>query len=113
MDLDREAIMQTFLGEAEECLGTIEQHLLVLDGARTRAEVEEAIGEIFRAAHTLKGNSESMGFEAVSQGAHAVEGVLDALRKGTLTASPPVVNVLLSGHDAIRAMLAAITAGEE
>jgi two-component system chemotaxis sensor kinase CheA len=113
VDLDREAIMQTFLGEAEECLVTIEQQLLALDGARTRAEADTALGEIFRAAHTLKGNAESMGFESIGRAAHALESVLDAIRRRTLTVSPAVTSVLLAGHDAVRSMIAAAAAGEE
>ncbi|MGH7437297.1 MAG: chemotaxis protein CheA [Polyangiaceae bacterium] len=113
MDLDRQAIMQTFLGEAEECLVTIEQKLLALDGARTRQDADAALGEIFRATHTLKGNAESMGFEAVGRAAHALEGVLDAIRKQTLAVSPSVTSVLLSGHDALRSLIAAISAGQE
>jgi chemotaxis protein histidine kinase CheA len=57
MDAEREAVLPTFLGEAEECLGAIEQQVLVLDRARTHGEAEAAVAEIFRAAHTLKGNS--------------------------------------------------------
>jgi two-component system chemotaxis sensor kinase CheA len=42
-----------------------------------------------------------------------VEGVLDALRSGALVVSPPVVSVLLNGHDALRSLLSTITRGEE
>ena len=103
--------MPTFLGESEDCLGVLEQQFLLLDRARTQEELDAAIAELFRAAHTLKGNAESMGFDAIARCAHALEGVLDAIRRRTVAVGPSVVTVLLNGHDALRAMLATAAEG--
>jgi two-component system chemotaxis sensor kinase CheA len=84
----------------------------VLDQATTRAELDAAVAELFRAAHTLKGNAESMGFEAIARCAHALEGVLDAIRHRTALVTPSLVTILLTGHDALRSMLATASSGE-
>jgi len=108
VELERETVMATFIGESEENLVALEAGLLGLDRA---AGNDDAIAEIFRTAHTLKGNSESMGFEAMGACAHALESVLDAVRKGTVNVTPALVTVLLAGHDALQSMLAIIAAG--
>ncbi len=108
MEIEREAVMATFIGESEENLVALEAGLLGLDVA---ARNDDAVAEIFRTAHTLKGNSESMGFEAMGACAHALESVLDAVRKGAVDVTPALVTVLLAGHDALKSMLATISEG--
>src|SRR5579872_3293440 len=103
--------MPTFLGEADEGLGEFEQTLLLLDRARSEEEIDEGIGTLFRLAHTLKGNADSMGLEAICGCAHAIEGVLDAVRRRNVALTPSIVTVLLGGHDALRAMLATTAEG--
>jgi two-component system chemotaxis sensor kinase CheA len=108
MDDYRDAVMPTFLGESEENLEGLEQALLNLDRAPNR---DEAIGAMFRLAHTLKGNTESLGIEAMSQCAHALESVLDAVRRQAVAVTPALVTVLLGGRDALRSMLSTVAAG--
>ena len=60
---------------------------------------------IFRMAHTLKGNSASLGFTGVAEFAHALEDQLERLRKRTRSATPGLVTVLLESIDALREML--------
>ncbi len=108
---DLAEVMPVFLGESDEGLGEIEQGLLQLDRARSQEEADTAIGTIFRATHTLKGNASSMGFEPISGCAHALEGVLDSIRRRALAVTPSLITVLLGGHDALRAMLATVAEG--
>jgi two-component system chemotaxis sensor kinase CheA len=102
MELDREALMPVFLAEADEMLAQLEESLLALEDAPGDAEL---IGTIFRAAHTIKGNAEAIGFDAIGAGAHALEDVLTALRKGKVAVSHDIVSLLLEGHDVLRALL--------
>jgi two-component system chemotaxis sensor kinase CheA len=108
---ERDEVMPTFLAEAEELLVLVEQQVLALDRVSTREGADGAVAEIFRAAHTLKGNAEAMGLDSFGRCAHALEGVLDALRRRTLAISPSVVTALLGGHDALRSMLAVVASG--
>jgi two-component system chemotaxis sensor kinase CheA len=112
MDLEyRDAVMPTFLAEAEENLEALEETLLRLDRTYDSGEKDEAVAAIFRVAHTLKGNAEALGLDAIGQCAHAIENVLDALRKQAVAPTPALVSVLLGGHDALRSMLSIVTDG--
>jgi two-component system chemotaxis sensor kinase CheA len=111
VELDRDALMPTFLAEAEEQLEALEQTLLALDRAPSGRDATESVAELFRLAHTLKGNAESLGLSVLGQVAHALEGVLDAVRGRKATVSPALVGVLLGGHDALRSILAHIVDG--
>ena len=59
MEIDRQALVEVFLAEAEENLSAIEHSLLALE---TSPRDAEALATVFRAVHTLKGNSASLGF---------------------------------------------------
>ncbi len=98
-DLDVEALRETFLAETDEQLAAMEEALLALEDRPADAE---ALQTIFRAAHTLKGNAASMGSCSVAELAHALEDLLDRLRRGELAASGGVVTLLLRTVDAIR-----------
>jgi two-component system chemotaxis sensor kinase CheA len=106
-DFNREELLQVFLAESEENLGTIEQMLLALENA---PEDRAAIDAVFRAAHTLKGNSASLGFDAVAKLAHAIEDLLDKMRSGKRQSTPATISLLLRAGDGLRRLLAS---GEE
>jgi two-component system, chemotaxis family, sensor kinase CheA len=80
MDADFRALISVFLSESEGNLDTLEEALLRLE---TSPDDGELLGAAFRCVHTLKGNAESFGFDAMASCVHAVEGVLDAIRKGS------------------------------
>src|SRR5437667_4204047 len=116
-DFNREELLQVFIAESEENLSTIEQMLLALEKAPDDREVIDAV---FRAAHTLKGNSASVGFDAVAKLAHAVEDLLDLMRSGKRQSTPATISLLLRAGDGLRRLLAngaadshQITAAEE
>jgi len=102
MEFDAEALLLTFIAETEENLRVMEEGLLSLE---TRPDDPEALQTIFRMAHTLKGNSASLGFTGVAEFAHALEDQLERLRKRTRSATPGLVTVLLESIDALREML--------
>jgi two-component system chemotaxis sensor kinase CheA len=109
MDLDHEAILQTFLAETEENLAAVEEALVELEG---RPDDEEALGVIFRAAHTLKGDAASFGFAGVGSLAHSIEDVLDKLRLRAMPVTSDLVTTLLRCVDALRKMVPAAARGE-
>ena len=102
MEFDSEALLLTFIAETEENLRVMEEGLLSLE---TRPDDPEVLQTIFRMAHTLKGNSASLGFTGVAEFAHALEDQLERLRKRTRSATPGLVTVLLESIDALREML--------
>ncbi len=102
-------IQEIFLMEVTELVARLEQNLLALDGA---PEDRGLIEEIFRDAHTIKGSAGVAGFAALSGFVHDMESVLDGIRQGRLRANARVVSLLLEGVDHVRAVTAALAAGE-
>ncbi|MFO0582415.1 MAG: chemotaxis protein CheA [Anaeromyxobacter sp.] len=108
-EIDREALLGAFLAESEEVLARMEQQLVALEAAPGD---EEALNAVFRDAHTMKGGSSLVGFDAVKELAHDIEQVLERLRKHELVATNAVVTLLLRSVDVLRAALADATAGK-
>jgi len=102
MEFDAEALLLTFIAETEENLRTIEEGLLSLERQPGDAEVLQTV---FRMAHTLKGNSASLGFTGVAEFAHALEDQLEKLRRRERPATAVLVTALLEAVDALREML--------
>ncbi|MCR4427276.1 MAG: chemotaxis protein CheA [Firmicutes bacterium] len=99
-----------FLQEALEQLQLLEDDLLVLEQDRANPEV---LSEIFRAAHTLKGSSATLGHERMARLAHSMESVLDGLRKNEITVTRHTIDVLFQCLDALRALTKEIATGEQ
>lgn len=99
-----------FLSEAEELIHTLEEGLLNLEGAGDDGEL---IASVFRAAHTLKGSSATLGHTRMAKLTHAMETVLDDVRHGRLNPDRGLVDALLSGVDALRLLLGEVTADGE
>jgi two-component system chemotaxis sensor kinase CheA len=110
MDIDLQPVLQMFRAESEEGLSVAEQALVALE---SRPEDEECLGTIFRATHTLKGNASSLGCQALTEFAHVLEDILDRLRKRELTATTPLVTLLLQSIDALRQMVPDAVSGTE
>lgn len=102
MEFDAEALLLTFIAETEENLRTIEEGLLALERQPDDGEVLQTI---FRMAHTLKGNSASLGFTGVAEFAHALEDQLERLRKRSRPVTAGLVTALIAAVDAVREML--------
>jgi two-component system chemotaxis sensor kinase CheA len=110
VDLDYEALLQIFLTETEEGLARLEQGLVTLE---SHPGDREALDEVFRVIHTLKGDAGMLGFSAVSEVAHALEGLLDRARAGELTIDGGIITLLLHAVDVLRGLLASSEEGHE
>lgn len=102
LDINNEELLKDFFTEAEQQVENLESNILVIENDPTN---HEAIDEIFRAAHTLKGGSATVEMTELSTFTHAVEDVLDEIRSDRVQVTEPVVDVLLSSIDTIKAML--------
>ncbi|GAB4262352.1 MULTISPECIES: chemotaxis protein CheA [Deferrisoma] len=102
-------VVREFFVEAWELMEELEQDLVSLEEA---PEDMDLLNKIFRAAHTLKGSSSFLGFEAISRVTHRVEDVFNKLRKGEMTATGEVMDVVLEAVDRVRRLLEAAQAGE-
>ena len=80
-----------FLVESREYLSTLNNALVTLEQEPSNSE---AIHEIFRAAHTLKGMSATMGYEPMANLTHQMESVMEPIRSGAQTITPPLMDAL-------------------
>ena len=102
LDANNEELLKDFFAEAEQQVETLESNILVIENDPSN---HEAIDEIFRAAHTLKGGSATVEMTELSTFCHDVEDLLDALRGGAVGVTEPIVDVLLTAIDTIKVML--------
>src|SRR6185369_7146688 len=97
VDLTR--FLPMFFEETEEHLANMETQLLRLD---PNAPDPEALHSIFRAAHSVKGNSALLGAARFSEVMHRIESLLDRIRKEQLKPDHDVITLLLEACDVVR-----------
>lgn len=102
MKMDMSQYRDVFLEESREHLGSLNQKLLDLEKS---TEDMSALNEIFRAAHTLKGMSSTMGFEDLADLTHHMENVLSDLKEGVLAVDSSVVDILFQCFDRIQLLI--------
>jgi len=109
MDFDREAALASFLGEAEECLDVMEQALLQMDSGSANADL---LNDVFRVAHTIKGNASALELADLADFAHLVEDLLDVYREKRVLPASNVISLLLRVVDEFRILVPEAIAGK-
>ena len=66
----------------------------------------DLLNEIFRAAHTIKGNSATMEYDDVAHLAHEMENLLDKIRNKEITIDQEIMDILFESFDAIELLWA-------
>jgi len=94
--MDMNDFQELYASESREHLDLLNDALLTLENNPNDMEM---INEAFRAAHTLKGMAGTMGFDNVSELAHAMENVMDLIRSETLAVNTEVINLLFKAVD--------------
>ncbi|MCX5760465.1 MAG: Hpt domain-containing protein, partial [Gemmatimonadetes bacterium] len=98
--MDPQRYADLFRSESREQLSEINRALLDLEGAPgDRTPVQG----LFRAVHTLKGMSATMGYTAVAAFAHELESLLDTVRAGDQGISAELMDVLFAAADVLEA----------
>ncbi len=93
---------EVFALEAEELLQNIGANLERLGNAPND---REALMEIRRNAHTLKGSAGILGFKTISELAHHVEDLLDYLSENEIEGNQNVFQLLLSSNDCLNSLV--------
>lgn len=104
-DIDLNLYLPIFIEECKENIQQISANLLRLEHD---AADSEAINEVFRAVHTIKGMAATMGYGEISQLAHSTENLLDAVRRGQAKISSRVITALFHIIDELEAQLNAL-----
>ena len=102
-------LKQTFFEETKEGLEAIDAGLTEI---RDGSESDDTVNAVFRAIHSAKGGAGVFGFEDLVRFAHVFETVLDAVRHGTLSPSPDVLDVLFTASDVLSDFVAMARSGE-
>ncbi|NVM22080.1 MAG: chemotaxis protein CheA [Desulfobacterales bacterium] len=102
-DISRDKeLVESFIAEALEHLGTIEVNMLTLEQDPDNLEVIDAI---FRPFHTIKGVSGFLNLTDINRLSHEVETILDHARNQTLTIDETVTDLVLDAVDMMKAMI--------
>jgi len=102
--------LDAFIRESEEAITDLNNSLLDLEAD---PDDQAAMDQIFRTAHTLKGNFGAMGFEDASDLAHAIEDLLDAMRQDEMAVTPERMDLIFAGVDMIEAIVREIESDGE
>ncbi|HMD16810.1 MAG TPA: chemotaxis protein CheA [Terriglobales bacterium] len=107
-DFDREAVLASFLAESEEGLDLMEQALVQMESSPSDPEL---LHQIFRVAHTLKGNATSLELKELAGFAHVVEDLLDVFREQQAQPTADLISLLLKAVDELRALVSSAATG--
>lgn len=111
MSINLDQAQKTFILEAHELLQDMESSLLQLE---SEPDDNDAIGAIFRAAHTIKGSAGLFGLSPIVGFTHIVEDVLDRLREGAVQVDGELIALLLKCADHMLELIDVVAAsGEE
>lgn len=99
---DNRELLAEFHAEAVDHLQQIEAALLILD---QQPDHPEALNDLFRSFHTIKGNAGFLGLRPMHTLAHEVESLLDLARNHQLRLTPAVITEILRSRDALQAMV--------
>lgn len=102
LDPNNQELLKDFFAEAWTQVDILEQNILVLENDPAN---HDAVDEIFRAAHTLKGGSATVEMVELAGFTHVMEDLLDAIRSKKVSINEDIIDALLAGIDVIKAML--------
>jgi two-component system chemotaxis sensor kinase CheA len=108
LDPKNEELLKDFFEEAHAQVELLEANVLVLESDPGN---RDAVDEIFRAAHTLKGGAGTVEMNEISEFTHLIEDVLDQIRSGELRVTGKLVDDLLASIDTVKQMLDARAEG--
>ena len=96
-------LVQIFLEECDDIFIEFESDLLKLE---TNSEDQDLINSCFRAAHSLKGNAATVGFENIKSFMHIVEDLMDKVRNGELLIDSEIIDNILKAVDLVKKYVA-------
>lgn len=97
-----ESLLRDFIAEGLEYIEEIETNILNLE---KNPDDKDYINAIFRPFHSIKGVASFLNLDQIRDLAHKLENLLDKARNGELEIRPPVIDVVLDGADALKALI--------
>ena len=102
MDDYIKSLLKDFFEEAFDMLDRLEQNILILDKDRNNTD---AVQEIFRAVHTLKGSAGAVELFDTQKYAHRFEDLLDLIRNNEIKVDDKTIDILLKGIDILKELI--------
>ncbi|HEX8948859.1 MAG TPA: Hpt domain-containing protein, partial [Dissulfurispiraceae bacterium] len=99
---EMDEIISEFITEAEETLEKIDPMFVSLE---TKGYDKDALNEIFRGMHTLKGAAGFLGFQQIVDVAHRAESIMKKLRDAEVELSRELMDVILKSVDNLRLLI--------
>ena len=106
--MDSAQYAELFLTESREHVSAINHSLLELERG---VGGDEPVGAIFRAVHTIKGMSATMGYTPVASLSHELETLLDRVRRGARAIDERLMELLFRSADVLESAIEAAVGG--
>ncbi|TCV82367.1 hybrid sensor histidine kinase/response regulator [Sulfurirhabdus autotrophica] len=90
-------LLETYLEEAEEVLGRVQENLQICQG---NPHDREALTTIRRGFHTLKGSGRMVGLNTLGEVAWGIEQVMNKWMEEEKSATPALLQLISQSHDA-------------
>jgi chemotaxis protein histidine kinase CheA len=91
-----------FLEEVQASIDALQSGLITLSGGAAEPQL---VNELFRASHSIKGQSGQMAVGPLEKVAHKLEDILDLVRQEKLSLTPESTSALLTVIDALQSIL--------
>ncbi|NPV88224.1 chemotaxis protein CheA [Coprothermobacteraceae bacterium] len=108
--METKEYLPIFVSESYEYLSLLNNNLVLLEQNPSN---RDAMSEVFRAAHTLKGMSATMGYQPLAEAAHRLESMLQPYRDSTRPVEQSIIELGFRVLDYIESQVKRIEAGEE
>ncbi len=102
-------VLAAFLDESDESLAGVDLSFVALE---TNPDDMETINGVFRAIHSIKGNSAFFGLMRVKRLSHQMEDLLSLMREKKVLAGRAQISCLLAGLDVLKRMLRNVRQGD-
>lgn len=108
-EIDLSQFHDLYIEESQRYLLALNQGILDLE---QNPNSERILEDVFRAAHTLKGMSATMGFETITTLAHTLEDMLQQVRIGSWAVTPKLISLTFTAIDTLEGLVNIIATGE-
>ncbi len=110
--IEDDETLRLFIEESQDHLGGIENDLLQIEADGADIDLD-LVNKVFRAVHSIKGGAGFLGLVQIKELAHALENILNLIRKKELVPESEVMNVMLEAFDQLSQMVdSALTSNE-
>jgi len=106
--VDKVTFIADFCEEARESLGSVGRKLIELETAAAPGGI---VNDLFRNVHTVKGGARLLKISKIEAVSHAMESILDQVRKGARKVTPETIDVLMDCTRGLETLVEEVTTG--